>query len=117
MAAHTRKELQALQAELTATAPPADADGKPRAPRRRTAKATAPHEAAAETAPPPPDVEDAPEAPDAEPSLSQLQALVRELQDAVHQATESAEDAVTAHPAAALASAFVLGVLVGRAWR
>ncbi|WP_341989530.1 hypothetical protein [Azorhizobium sp. AG788] len=114
--ARTRKELQALHAELAETAAAPDATPKP-ARRTRSAKAAAGTEPSAhsEAASPPPET---PEAGASAPStLSELQALVRELQDAVHDATETAEDAVTAHPTAALASAFLLGVLVGRAWR
>lgn len=123
MPARTRKELQDLKAELAATGAETAAAPKP----RRHRAAAHPHAPEA----PPPDVEaPAPEAPaaaseaeaaaEAEPetaTFDQLHALVRDLQEALHEATEKAEDAVTSHPAAALASAFLLGLLVGRAWR
>lgn len=113
--ARTRKELQALHAELAEAAVP---DAAPKATRRaRSTRTTAGTEppADSEAAPPP---SETPEIGAAGPStLGELQALVRELQDAVHDASETAEEAVTAHPTAAIASAFLLGVLVGRAWR
>lgn len=120
--ARTRKELQALHAELAETTG-AEAAPKPRRTRaaKSTAASAASSTASAEAAAPAPEpaVEGAGAPPEgAVPStLAELQALVRDLQDAVHDATETAEEAVTAHPTAALASAFLLGVLVGRAWR
>lgn len=111
--ARTRKELQALHAELAETTG-ADAAPKPR--RTRATKSAATPEPAAPAADAP---DEAAATPDGAPpsTLAELQALVRDLQDAVHDATETAEEAVAAHPTAALASAFLLGVLVGRAWR
>lgn len=118
-----RPELDALKAELAAQAPAAPAPAAPHAARARAkpAAASAPDAAPAETlqdeaaAP----GEDRPEAGTGaapEPSLSELQALVRDLQAAVTDAKAQADATVSAHPAVSVASAFLLGVLVGRAW-
>ncbi|OYX74615.1 MAG: hypothetical protein B7Y95_05975 [Rhizobiales bacterium 32-66-11] len=115
-----RPELDALKAELAAQAPAAPAAHAARS-RAKPAAASppeaAPHETLQAQAAPP--NEDAPqpgtgEAP--EPSLSELQALVRDLQAAVTDAKAQADATVSAHPAVSVASAFLLGVLVGRAW-
>lgn len=44
-------------------------------------------------------------------------ALFEEIRSAIQQATESAEDLVSDHPAAAIGSAFLLGFLIGRSTR
>ncbi|MFG1427294.1 hypothetical protein [Roseixanthobacter glucoisosaccharinicivorans] len=114
-----RPELDALKAELAAQAPADPAPAAPHAARSRArpAAAPAPDETRQGQAAPP--AEDAPAAgaeAAPEPSLSELQALVRDLQAAVTDAKAEADATVSAHPAVSVASAFLLGVLVGRAW-
>ncbi|MFG1414417.1 hypothetical protein V5G24_25330 [Xanthobacter sp. VTT E-85241] len=114
-----RPELDALKAELAAQA---SADPAPAAPhtarsRAKPAAASPPDETLqGEAAPPAEDAPDAGAGAAPEPDLSELQALVRDLQAAVTDAKAQADAAVSAHPAVSVASAFLLGVLVGRAW-
>ncbi|MFG1422658.1 hypothetical protein [Roseixanthobacter liquoris] len=114
-----RPELDALKAELAAQSP-ADPAPAPRATRARTKAAAhdGPPDPTRQEPPPPADeaAPDAEAAGAAEPSLSELQALVRDLQAAVTDAKAQADATVSAHPAVSVASAFLLGVLVGRAW-
>ncbi|MFG1398876.1 hypothetical protein [Roseixanthobacter pseudopolyaromaticivorans] len=113
-----RPELDALKAELAAQATADPAPAAPHKARSRAKPAAAPapdaplDEALRDQALPPDD--SASEAP--EPSLTELQALVRDLQEAVTDAKAQADATVSAHPAVSVASAFLLGVLVGRAW-
>lgn len=114
-----RPELDALKAELAAQAPADPAPATPHATRSRAKPAPTPAADEAPQGEATPPAEDAPgtgAAPEPEPSPSELQALVRDLQAAVTDAKAQADATVSAHPAVSVASAFLLGVLVGRAW-
>ncbi|MFG1461652.1 hypothetical protein V5F77_02040 [Xanthobacter sp. DSM 24535] len=114
-----RPELDALKAELAQSSPepaPAAAHSKSRSRAKPAAAAASAHGTQPHVSHDAEPVEEAVASEAPEPSLSDLQALVRELQEAVSDAKAQADATVSAHPAVSVASAFLLGVLVGRAW-
>jgi len=86
-AANLRDELEALRRELRQV---------PRVAEEGDGAA-----AQAKAAPPPPD-----------DTRSEIERVLRELQDRLGDAADDAEDIVAAHPFASVAAAFLLGVLV-----
>ncbi len=89
-----RAELDKLRAELAAPGPA----GGPRAREAKTHTPEAgPHRAAAEPNP-----------------IHDLAAMLHEVQDKLADAAEDMEDIVITHPLAAVAAAFLLGLVVGR---
>ncbi len=86
-----RDELEALRRELRQV---------PRVAEEGDAASIAAARAKTDAPPPPEDIR------------SEIERVLRELQDKLGEATDEAEDIVTAHPFASVAAAFLLGVLV-----
>ncbi|MET0867000.1 MAG: hypothetical protein ABWY35_02785 [Pseudorhodoplanes sp.] len=59
-----------------------------------------------------PVMEEAAAAPDASGARAEIEKVMRDLQERLGEAADTAEDTIAAHPLASVAAAFLLGILV-----